>query len=144
MCHIWIFTFRYAKIFMRNSHLQKAHHAARNQWKRAHWDLKQPGNTNRVFTEKNIVGGIQSACRLFDLFSQPPSEFIFKDVLEYAKYAIVYSLRTVCAGFILNCCLDQSENIVDKMRHVSLTQINKKKCPLNAGEWRILSIGVSH
>lgn len=50
----------------------------------AHRDSEQLENTNHVFTgikkQKNIAGGIQNACRLFDLFSQPPLEFIFKDV----------------------------------------------------------------
>lgn len=51
----------------------------------AHRDSEQLENTSHVFTggkkkQKNIAGGIQNACRLFDLFSQPPSEFIFKDV----------------------------------------------------------------
>lgn len=55
MCHIWIFTFKYAKIFIRNSHLWKAHSAARNQWTRAHRDLQQLENTNRVFTGKTLL-----------------------------------------------------------------------------------------
>lgn len=47
----------------------------------AHRDLEQLENTSHVFNgKKNIAGRIQNACRLFDLFSQPPSEFIFKDV----------------------------------------------------------------
>jgi len=54
-------------------------------------------------------------------FSKPPTEF-FQRCLGTCKYAIAYSLRRVCAGFILWCCLDQSENIVDKMRCGSLNK----------------------